>query len=362
MMSIVHLNSNLPWRGGEQQVLYLTTWLQAQGYRSVVFCPPQSALYLRAQECGVSCQGLQMRHELDLAAAWHLGRYLRRHRVDILHMHTPHAHSIGLLASLLAPRTRLVVARRSNFAPAPHWINRYKYTHPRLHYVAVSHAVRQVLLASGLAPQRVETVYSGVDLQRFEHVAPAPPLFPAGTRVIGTVGHLAGQKGQRYLLEAMALLRQEELQLGMVLAGDGDLRTALEAQATALGLSAQVRFTGFRRDILALMQGFDIFVFSSYFEGLGTAILDAMALGKPVVATRAGGIPEAVHEGVTGLLVPPRDPAALATALRYLLRHPEQAQRFGQAGRQRVEQHFTAERMASETLRIYTRLLTTAPH
>src|SRR5262249_31568372 len=202
---------------------------------------------------------------------------------------------------------------------------------------------------------------SGIDLCRFAAVQPAPHLFPAGTRIIGTVGHLAGHKGHRYLLEAAALLVREEPQLGVVIAGDGALRAELETQAAALGLTAHVRFTGFRRDILALMQGFDIFVFSSYLEGLGTAILDAMALGKPVAASRAGGIPEAVQDGVTGLLVPPRDPQALADAVRSLLRHPAQAHTFGAAGRRRVEQYFTVERMACQTVQVYKRILADAP-
>jgi len=298
-----------------------------------------------------------MRHELDLVAAWHLSRYLLQQHVEILHMHTPHAHTIGLLACKLAPTVRLVVSRRSDFAPARNWLSRYKYAHPGVQYVAVSDAVRQVLIASGVPPQWVQTVYSGIDLHRCLEIPAAPPLFPAGTRVIGTVGHLAGQKGHRYLLEAMALLTREEPRLGLVIAGDGALRTDLEAQAATLGITAHVCFTGFRRDILALMQSFEIFVFSSYLEGLGTAILDAMALGKPVVATRAGGIPEVVQEGITGLLVPPRDPWALADAVRYLLGHPEHGQTFGRAGRQRVEQYFTVERMVCRTLQVYAQVL-----
>ena len=109
------------------------------------------------------------------------------------------------------------------------------------------------------------------------------------------------------------------------------------------------------------MQGFEIFVFSSYLEGLGTAILDAMALGIPVVATRAGGIPEAVQDGITGLLVPPRDPQALADAVRYLLCHPEHVKAFGGAGRKRVEQYFTVERMVHSILQVYERVLADAP-
>lgn len=360
-MNIVHLNSHLPWRGGEQQVLYLSQFLHTHGHRSVVICPPHSALYHRLQAAGLPTEALRMRHELDLVAAWQLGRYLRRHQVEILHMHTPHAHTIGMLACKLAPNVRLVVSRRVDFAPIRNWLSRWKYVYPGVQYLAVSEAVRQVLIASGVPSRRVQTVHSGIDLRRFVAVQAAPPIFPAGTRMIGTVGHLAGHKGHRYLLEAAALLAREEPRLGVVIAGEGALRSQLEAQAAALGITAHICFTGFRRDILALMQNFEIFVFSSYLEGLGTAILDAMALGKPVVATRAGGIPEAVEDGVTGILVPPCDPQALAEALSYLLQHPEQGERFGAAGRQRVEQHFTVEQMACRTLQVYKRTLADAP-
>jgi glycosyltransferase involved in cell wall biosynthesis len=360
-MRVVHLDSHLPWRGGEQQVLYLAQCLHDRGHDSVVICPPHSALYRRAQEAGVRTEALRMRHELDLVAVWQLGRYLRRQGVEILHLHTPHAHTIGLLAGKLAPEVRLVVSRRVDFAPIRTWLSRWKYTRLGVQYLAVSEAVRQVLLASGVPAPQVHTVHSGIDLCRFRAVQEAPRLFPVGTRVIGTVGHLAGHKGHRYLLEATALLVREEPQVGVVIAGDGALRSALEAQAATLGITDHVCFTGFRRDILALMQSFEIFAFASYLEGLGTAILDAMALGKPVVATRTGGIPEAVQDGITGLLVSPRDPRALAEALGYLLRHPEHAKTLGVAGRQRVEQHFTVERMAGHTLQVYERILTDAP-
>ena len=359
-MNIVHLNSHLPWRGGEQQVLYLSEFLHTHGHRSVIICPPHSALYQRAREAGMPTEALRMRHELDLVAAWQLGRYLQRQGVEILHMHTPPAHTLGILACKLAPNVRLVVSRRVDFAPVRNWLSRWKYVYSGVQYLTVSEAVRQVLITSGVPARRVQTVHSGIDLRRFVAVQAAPPMFPAGTRIIGTVGHLAGHKGHRYLLEAAALLVREEPQLGVVIAGDGALRSQLEAQAAALGITAHICFTGFRRDILALMQNFEIFVFSSYLEGLGTAILDAMALGKPVVATRAGGIPEAVEDGVTGLLVPPRDPQALANALRYLLQSPARAQTFGGAGRQRVEQHFTVAQMACGTLQAYERTLADA--
>jgi glycosyltransferase involved in cell wall biosynthesis len=360
-MKIVHVDSHRPWRGGEQQVLYLTRFLHAQGHHSVVVCQPQSALHQRCVAAGLPVQTLSMRHEADVLAAWRLGRYLRQQQIDILHMHTPHAHTLGLLASWLAPQVRKIVSRRVDFAPIRNRFSRWKYTRADLHYLAVSHAVRQVLIEDGIAPHQVQTVHSGIDLQRCAAATAVPPLFPAGTRVIGTVGHLAGHKGQRYLIASLPHLLRTHPQIGCVIAGTGDLQATLAAQAADLGVAAHVQFTGFRHDVLSLIQQFEVFVFPSVQEGLGTSILDAMALSKPVVATRAGGIPEVVQDGVSGLLVPPGNPAALAHAIAFLLQHPEQGRAFGAAGRQRVAQCFTAERMAARTLCVYQRLCHEAP-
>jgi glycosyltransferase involved in cell wall biosynthesis len=356
-MKIVQLDSHVSWRGGEQQVLYLSQYLHAHGYDCVIACPPHSALYQRAQEAGIPSMALPMRYEGDVLAVWRLGHYLRRHGVNILHMHAPHAHTIGLLASLGQPGVRKVVSRRVDFPPLRNVVSRWKYLRPAVQYIAISEAVKRILLGSGIAACRVQTIHSGIDLQRFAEVPTAPALFPAGTQVVGTVGHLAGHKGHRYLLEATQYLLQLEPRVGVVIVGDGKLRVALEAQAASLGIRERVCFTGFRRDVLAVMQQFEVFVFPSYLEGLGTAVLDAMALYKPVVATSAGGIPEVVQDGITGTLVPPRDPRALALAVHQLLRYPEQRRRFGEAGRQRVEQYFTAQQMAAHTLQLYRRLL-----
>jgi glycosyltransferase involved in cell wall biosynthesis len=356
-MKVVQLDSQMTWRGGEQQVLYLAQALRAHGYDNMTICPPHSALYQRTREAGLPAHGLRMHHEIDLLAAWKLGRYLQRQQVDILHMHAPHAHTIGLLACALAPRVRQVVSRRVDFAPIRNLFSRWKYGRPQVRYLTVSNAVRQVMLSSGIPDAQVQTVHSGIDLKRCDDVRAASPLFSPGTRVIGTVGHLAGHKGHRYLLDAVHLILQEEPSLGLVIAGTGELREELEAQVEALGMTQQVCFAGFRHDILSLIRGFEIFVFPSNLEGLGTSVLDAMALGKPVVATQAGGIPEMVQDGVTGLLVPPRDPQALAQAILQLLRQPALATRFGEAGARRVKQHFTAERMALQTMQVYHQLV-----
>src|SRR5918999_5813421 len=177
-MKTVQLDSQMAWRGGEQQVLYLVQALHDRGYDNVTICPPGSALHQRVCEAGLPAQGLRMRHEVDAVAAWRLGRYLRRHRVDILHMHDPHAHTLGLLACMLAPRVRRVVSRRVDFAPIRNGFSRRKYMASGLHYLTVSDAVRQVMLDSGIPPHRVQTIHSGIDLQRSVEVPDVPPVFP----------------------------------------------------------------------------------------------------------------------------------------------------------------------------------------
>jgi glycosyltransferase involved in cell wall biosynthesis len=175
---------------------------------------------------------------------------------------------------------------------------------------------------------------------------------PQHARVIGNVAALTGHKDHATLLEAMALVRARRPDARLVICGEGELRGALEARARSLGIADRVLFAGFRRDLDRLMPAFDVFCLSSHLEGLGTSLLDAMALGLPVVATSAGGIPEAVEDGETGRLVAPRDARALADALTGALADQRQLAAWGEAGRRRYLERFTAERMVDETLRV----------
>ena len=233
-------------------------------------------------------------------------------------------------------------------------LSHYKYTMPDIQYVAVSEAVRSVMIDSGIAAGAVQTVHSGIDLGRIDAVRGTASVFPAGTRVIGTVGHLDGYKGHRYLLQAMCHVRRAEPGARLVIVGEGRLRVGLEAETTALGLGDVVCFTGFRHDVLALIRGFEVFVFPSVLEALGTSVLDAMA-------TRAGGIPGSVQDDITGLLVPPGDARALAEALCAMLCEPARGRVFGEAGRRRVEQFFTTERTGATALKVYHDVLNHRP-
>jgi len=168
-----------------------------------------------------------------------------------------------------------------------------------------------------------------------------------------TLARLSPQKGIDTLVTAAGLVPEAKF----LVVGDGPERTALEAQAESLGISSRVSFLGHRRDVPALLASADVFALPSLFEGLPLSVLEAMAAAKPVVASRIGGTDEAVVDGVTGILVPPSDPAALAQAIRTVLADPQLAARMGGAGRARVHEAFTAQAMARGVEAVYDELL-----
>ena len=203
-------------------------------------------------------------------------------------------------------------------------------------FICASDLIRSMLLQDGVPAETAVTVHEGIDLS---HVAAAPPMniheefwLPHQAPVVGNVAALVPHKGQRHLIEAAARVVREVPDARFVIAGEGELRPALERQIKERKLEKHVFLAGFRPDVLSLHKSFDVFVLASVTEGLGTSTLDAMACGKPVVGTATGGIPEVVVDGETGLLVPPRDDRALAAAIVRLLKDRRPAGADGRGG------------------------------
>ena len=323
---------------------------------------PEGVLHQRARE-GTDLVPLAPRNEIDLSAAWKLSRVLKQFRPDLVHAHDPHAVSMAALAlsfGSVDPSPRLVASRRVDFHLQKHSFSRWKYRQVDT-FVAASDAIRHILIGDGIPASRIVVVHDGIDVERLLKTPESPVReqfwLPHGAPVIVNVGALVGHKGQRYLIEAMPLVLRQVADGHLVILGEGELRPALEKQIRDLGLEKHAILAGFREDVVSLMRSADLFVMSSVTEGLGSALLDAMALGLAVVGTRAGGIPEAVVHGKTGLLVPPADPAALAAAIVELLTDPARRQALGDAGRARVTERFGVARLVDGTLAAYRRTL-----
>jgi glycosyltransferase involved in cell wall biosynthesis len=360
-MFSVHVDTARTWRGGQNQVLLTVLGLRSRGYRAALVAHPTGELQRRASE-GPDLIPIAATGEMDFRAAWKLSRVLRTLRPEVVHAHDAHAVAMVALArslSRLDPPPRFVVSRRVDFHIRGNAFSRWKYGQVDL-FLCASNAIRTMVIGDGVPPERTTTVHDGCDLER---VAAAPPLdahrelwMPRGAPIVGNVAALVPHKGHRYLINAAAAVIRKIPDTRFVIVGEGELEQTLRKQIKDLHLEKHVLLAGFRADALSLQKSFDLFALSSVTEGMGSVLLDAMEIGQGIVATTAGGIPEVIVDGETGLLVPPRDAAALADAIVRLLGDPEGRARLGTAAQARVRESFSVERMVQRTLDAYARL------
>jgi glycosyltransferase involved in cell wall biosynthesis len=362
-MFSLHIDTARTWRGGQNQVLLTVNGLREIGQRAALVAHPDGALRQRAAE-GLELIPLAPRTELDLTAAWRLARVVKRLQPDIIHAHDAHGVAMASLALSLgggpaADGPALVVSRRVDFHLRSNSFSRWKHRQVDC-FIAASEAIRQMLIADGVSPERTVTVHEGIDV---DHVRAAPPVnvhevfwLPHNAPVVGNVAALVPHKGHRHLIEAARLVNRQMPDVRFIVLGEGELREGLERQVREHHLEKHVFLPGFRTDVLGCMKGFDLFAMSSVTEGLGTALLDAMACERAIVATRTGGIPEVVEDGVTGRLAAPRDHAAMAQLILALLADDGLRRQMGDAGLARVQTRFTVERMVTETAAVYERV------
>jgi len=368
----LHIDTARTWRGGQNQVLLTVNGLRAFGQRAALAAHPDGELRRRAQE-GLDLIPIAPRSEVDLTAGWRLARVIRRLAPDIIHAHDPHGVAMAGMALSIGAASRwreerkapaLVASRRVDFHLKANSFSRWKYRQVD-GFVAASEAIRQMLIGDGVAEGRVVTVHEGIDVDRIDGT-PAVNVhetlwLPHHAPLVGNVAALVPHKGQRYLIEAAHLVVQKIPDARFVILGEGELREHLEHLVREHHLEKHVLLPGFRTDVIGCIKGFDLFVMSSVTEGLGTSLLDAMACRKAIVGTRAGGIPEVVAEGRTGLLVEARDPHQLADAILRLIQDEAMRKRMAEAGYARVRERFTVERMVADTAAVYSRLAA-VPH
>jgi L-malate glycosyltransferase len=360
-MFSLHIDTAATWRGGQNQVLPTVLGLRERGERAMLVAHPNGELRRRAEE-GLELVALAPGHELDLKAAWKLARVVRRLRPDLVHAHDPHGVAMASMAlSMLTttPSPRLVAARRVDFHLKRNSFSKWKYRQVDL-FIASSDAIRRILMRDGVAGEQIVTVHEGIDIERIGRL-PTVNLheqffLPHNAPIVGNVAALVGHKGQRHLINAVPLVLREVSDARFVILGEGPLRAQLEHQIKTLHLEKHVVMPGFRDDVLSCIKAFDLFVMSSETEGLGTSLLDAMAAGKATIGTDVGGIPEAIDDRESGLIVPPNDPASLARAIVRLLKDPALAKRMGQSGLARAKKLFSVDQMVDGTIEAYKRV------
>jgi len=347
--------------GGEESLLGLLGALDRGRWAPTLVAPADGAVAARARALGVPVRliALPMLRRPRLAllgSVAALQRLVRTTSAVLVHANGSRAMAYAGVAARLARRPVI-------------WHVRIGERDPLLDRVLGRLADRVIVISQSVVrrfpralARKVRVVPNGVDLERF---APRPPSarlraalgIPDGTPAVVSVGRFVALKGYGHLLDAAAALDAERPGVHWILVGDGELRADLEARARSLGLAARVHFTGWRDDIPDLMALGDLLVLPSLAEPFGRVLIEAMAMARAVVATSAGGVPEIVVHGETGLLVPPADPRALAAAVRELLDDPGRAARLGVAGRRRAQAEFGLARHAAAVGALYDELL-----
>lgn len=367
---VLHVVTSLDVGGAQKHLLSLVKGLRERGHTADVAFFKNPTLREEFLATGAELFDLSTRRTFSPLLIPRLARILVRGRYQIVHTHLLKADSYGALAGVLA-RTPVILASKHN--------DEIALRNPR---VATVHGLlsrldqrvivlsdyvgRYVASVGKVDPARIDRVYYGVRPATTATMEDGARLraelgIPGNAPLVATVGRLMEQKGLVYLLQAMEILRDRLPEARLLMVGDSQdgrdgYKTDLLRQWEAMGLQERVIFTGVRNDVPAVMQAIDLFAMASLWEGFGLVFLEAMAAARPIVATEVSAIPEVVEDGVTGLLVPPRDPRALAEAMLRLLTDRECAAAMGQAGLLKLKQQFSEDKMVESIEQIYYQL------
>ncbi len=366
-LRVLHIDSQFGWRGGQQQATYLLEKMHHKGLETAMVCQPKSELENYCIEKNLPFFPIRMYNELDIIAGFRIASLCRQNRFNIIHLHAAHAHSLGLWTKLFYRNLKLISTRRVDFSIKNSFLSKIKYTNFLVDsIVCISDLVRKVMIDDGVPEHMLTTIHSGVDIHKFDGVKPSKDFrkslgVPEDHFLVGTVAAIVGHKDYPNLLNAARIVIDQTEKITFCAVGDGELKEKIFSIADNLKLGNRFIFTGYRNDVGNFFKSFDLFVLSSRLEGLGTSILDAQAVGLPVVACRTGGIPEIIQNNSNGILVPLNDSEALAKAILLLVNNEKKRNALGSKAKESVKQ-FSVENTISQYLILYDQLLKSVQH
>jgi glycosyltransferase involved in cell wall biosynthesis len=351
-LTILHTESSLGLGGQERRTLRELELIDRERFRPLYLCQPGARSAALAKELGVPVFHQEMRSSYSPPGIARIARLLRRERVDIIHTHSSRDAWLAGAAGRITGTP--VVRTRHLWTPIG---GPFVYKHLADRVLTVSGEVGRYLVSRGVPEERVIPIPTGVNLERFDpgrtDLADIRAEFgiPADAFLLGMVAVLRKGKGHRFVIQAVKELLPEFPRLRLIIAGDGPQWDNLNRLVDELELRGRVILAGARQDIPDLLKALDLFVLPSRWEALGTALLEAQAMGVPVLASDVGGIPEAVGDG--GRLMPPHDGPAVTAGIRELLQRPQELQTMGRRGRRRVRERFDQRGMVHAIEQVY---------
>ena len=359
MPTVLHTESSHGHGGQEIRTLAETRWLLDHGWGALIVCQPGSPLLAEARATAIPAVAIRMRGAADIGALFRLRRFMRAHDVSLIHTHSSIDSWLGGIAARSLGRPVV----RSRHVSIP--IRRRRALVYRLadRIITSGEAVRTLVIASGVAPERVVAIPAGVDAARFHGAVSGKRVrdeleLPPGAALVGLVANVRGSKGHNVFLEAARAVLAVAPDTRFLIVGAGVGFDEVRDRVRQMGLEASVHLTGFRRDIPEVMAALDVLALPSIrSEAIPQVIPQALAVGTPVVASTVGGSPELIRDGENGRLVPPADPGALAAAILDLLRDPELARAMARAGQAMVRERYTIDATMARTADVYRALV-----
>jgi glycosyltransferase involved in cell wall biosynthesis len=372
---ILFVIDNLEFGGGERVFLQLATALKNQ-FQLFVASMPGGRFQQGVEDLGLSIFPVDMSRQLAWKPIRQLRDIIRKKKIDLIHSQGARADFYARVAGKMAGVTKIIctvampvkgfdvgLMRKGIYRLldqlSGHFVQRF---------IVVSDSLKKTLIENHRVPhQRVVRIYNGIEVDQYhpdskENASRNQWAIPPAAPLIGAIGRMVWQKGFKYLIRAVPEILEIVPEARFLIVGDGPLRSNLQGLVNKLGVCDKITLTGFRSDIQNLISTFDILVVPSLAEGFPMITLEAMAMSKPLVATQIQGIIEQISDGVEGILVPPKAPKALGTAVLSLLQDRKLASRLGAAARSKVEACFSVEKMVEETEKVYLSVLKANEH
>lgn len=333
--------------GAEVYVAQICEKLPQLGANVKLFCPSGRPFVDYAAKRGIESINWKTHGKFDPLTVLRLARFIKKNHIDVIHTHLSTASLLGAFAAKLAGVPSVAHVHGLNSVTC--------FKHSSL-VIAVSDAVKKHICAQGLDESKVRVIYNGIDLVRFKPSSKSDTRsrlgYDADVPIFGVFGRLSPEKGQRSAIEAMSILLEDYPAAKLILAGDGKSRDDLQSFAQSLGILDSIIFAGFLPDPRENISACDVIIIPSIKEGFGLAAVEAMAMERPVVATDAGGLPEIVLNGETGLIVPANSPGAIADSLKCLIEDKSLAESMSRRSRERAEDCFDMDKQMSALLAV----------
>lgn len=356
-MKVLHINTEKSWRGGEQQLAYLMQDSGTFGMKNFVFCRSSSAISFYCTKNKIPNFTLPSFFFNTFLAGFYLALICKRKKISIVHAHSSKAHSLAVIGALIYKKLNIYISRRVIFPPKYNLWTRIKYNHAAVKkIICISNAVRTSLIPVVKDKSKLAIVFSGIDIEK---ITQAPKvdirktlLLKDDVFIIGNISALNTEKDLFTFIDAANILLKNNAALQFIVIGKGPLLQDLERYVARYKLKDKILFIGFKENVTEWLKDFDMFLFTSRAEGLGTSLLDAFAAGIPVVSTNSGGIPEVVIDGTTGLLAEAGNAMQLAKAVDRLLKDGQLREQLLKNAKKHLLE-FSKDKMAEETYRIY---------